>query len=130
VWEALPHGANDDYEVTNTAGKVHLEGFRRFRSFIKRVEHRGFPAGGYRTPTGRWRDLLRQLRNRNAFGRTWEERVKIIRDEIESMTDREQGALYWDLPTFFRDAAREFVRKQSETLEAYLRGSSEGNDLS
>ena len=109
LWEELP--GRKDYKVTVEKGRVYLDGFRRFRAGIKHLERRGFPSGGVRTPTHRWQHLMRALRDRKAFGRTLEDRIKLIRAEIDGMSDREQMATLIELPVFFRPAARQSLLK-------------------
>jgi hypothetical protein len=105
LWERLP--GRPDYQVIDEKGRVSLDGFRRFRADIKQLERRGFPSGGVRTPTHRWRRLMRALRNRKTFGRTLEDRIKLIRAEIDSMNDREQMATLVELPLLFRSVVRQ-----------------------
>jgi len=117
-WEQLP--GEREYQVTDAKGRVNLDGFRRWSDSIKKLERRGFRRGGTRSPTRRWTQLQRALRNKKTFGRTYEDRIKIIRAEIDDMTDYQQGALLWELPSLFRPAAREFVQKQRETFASLI----------
>lgn len=103
--ETLP--GRKDYQVIDDKGRISLDGFRRFRADIKQLERRGFPSGGVRTPTHRWRCLMRALRNRKTFGRTLEDRIKLIKAEIDSMSDREQLATLVELPVLFRSVVRQ-----------------------
>jgi len=110
AWESLPK--TGDYQVLDEKGRVNLEEYRRFdREVFKRYEKRGFPLRGVRTPTHRWRRLMRSLRNRKGFGRTLEDRIKLIRGEIDAMSDREQMATLVELPVFFRPATRQSLLK-------------------
>jgi hypothetical protein len=54
---------------------------------------------------------MRTLGDRKAFGRTLEDRIKLIRAEIDAMSDREQMATLVELPVFFRTAARQSLLK-------------------
>jgi hypothetical protein len=105
LWETLP--GRKDYPVTDAKGRVYLDGFRKFRTAIKQLERRGFPSGGRRGWSYRWERLIRSLRDRKAFGRTLEDRIKLIRAEIDAMSDREQMATLGELPVFFRSAVRQ-----------------------
>jgi hypothetical protein len=107
MWEKLP--GRREYEVTDQKGRVNLDGFRRFSAMIKQVETRGFPAGGTRTQTIKWRRLMQDLKDLRKFGRTREDRIKIIRAEIDAMSDRAQAATMFEMPTFFRPAAHKMV---------------------
>jgi len=49
---------------------------------------------------------MRTLGNRRGFGRTREDRIKLIRAEIDAMTDREQMAALVEMPIFFRRMMR------------------------
>ena len=109
LWETLP--GRKDYHVIDQKGRVCLYGFRRFRAGIKQLERRGFPSGGLRTPTHKWRRLMRALRDQKAFGRTLADRINLIRAEIDAMSDREQMATLVELPVFFRPAARQSLLK-------------------
>ncbi len=109
LWEILP--GSKDYQVIDEKGRVSLDGFRRFRAGIKQLERRGFPSGRIRTQTHRWRRLMRALGDRKAFGRTLEDRIKLIRTEIDAMSDREQMATLVELPVFFRRAPRQSLMK-------------------
>jgi hypothetical protein len=104
LWETLP--GRKDYQVTDAKGRVNLAAFRRFRDEIKRLERRGFPSGGQRGWSFKWERLMRALRDRKAFGRTLEDRITIIKSEIDAMTDLEQTSLIWHFPALFRPTAR------------------------
>jgi hypothetical protein len=54
---------------------------------------------------------MRALGDRKAFGRTLEDRIKLIRAEIDAMSDREQMATLVELPVFFRRASRQSLLK-------------------
>ena len=54
---------------------------------------------------------MRALGDRKAFGRTLEDRIKLIRAEIDAMSDREQMATLVELPVFFRRAPRQSLLK-------------------
>jgi hypothetical protein len=54
---------------------------------------------------------MRALGDRKAFGRTLEDRIKLIRTEIDAMSDREQMATLVELPVFFRRAPRQSLLK-------------------
>ena len=117
TWESLP--GTRDYLVTDSKGRVNLEGFRRFRSFTKQIERRGFPVGKKRAATGPWRELMKRLKDQKSFGKTYEEKINLIRSEIESMTDTEQGVFLWDAGTFCRQAARDYVVAFAKTVRQY-----------
>ena len=110
TWESLPN--TGEYHVMDEKGRVNLEEYRRFdKEVFKRYEKRGFPLRGVRTPTHRWRRLMQALRNKKNFGRTLEDRFKLIRAEIDAMNDPEQMATLVELPGFFRHAARQSLLK-------------------
>ena len=83
--------------------------------FLQGDQRRGFPRGGMRNATRRWRRFMRALRNRKAFGRTLQDRIKLIRTEIDVMSDREQIATLGELPAFFRSVARQSVAETAHT---------------
>jgi hypothetical protein len=103
-WETLPGNKKKD-PVTDQQGRVNLEAYRRWDEFVKSTERRGFPLRGQRRGTIRWQRLMRALRDRKAFGRTLADRIKIIRSEIDEMSDREQTAVMLGFGGFFRAAA-------------------------
>jgi hypothetical protein len=110
TWESLPK--TGEYQVMDEKGRVNLEEYRRFdKQVFKRYEKRGFPLRGVRTPTHRWRRLMRALRDKKTFGRTLEDRFKLIRAEIDAMSDGEQMATLAELPIFFRSAVRQSLVK-------------------
>jgi len=115
LWETLPKSRNEAQVIDQTE-RVNLDAFRSFRTSIKKLERRGFPSGGTRGWSHKWDRLIKTLRDRKSFGRTREDRIKIIRAEIDAMSNYEQGALMWEFPSFFRPAAHKMVQDRRDFI--------------
>jgi hypothetical protein len=74
--------------ITDSRGRLKAEELRDRIVSIKSVERRGFPLGAKRQPS-----LLAVKRNKKTVGRSYTERLDMVKQEIDSTTDGQQVTL-------------------------------------